>query len=105
MTHNPLTAALPPSHPGGILRRVVLPSLDISKSDLARRLRISRQTLHGILAEKAPMTIPVALRLGKVCGNGPELWLNLQQAHDLAAAEREMAEELASIVTLQTIAA
>ncbi len=32
-------------------------------------------------------------------GNGPELWLNMQQAYDLWHAEREMAEEIAKIPT------
>ncbi len=41
----------------------------------------------------------MALRLGKFCGNGPELWLNMQRARDLWNAEREMTAELAKIPT------
>ena len=37
--------------------------------------RVARQLLHRILAEKAPVTPAMALRLGKFCGNGPDLWL------------------------------
>jgi plasmid maintenance system antidote protein VapI len=40
------------------------------------------------------------LRLGKLLGNGPDLWINLQRAYDLAAAERELAGEIKRIPTL-----
>ena len=42
-------------------------------------LGVSRQTLYEILEEKQPVTPVMALRLGKLCGNGPDLWLNLQK--------------------------
>lgn len=43
----------------------------------------------------------MALRIGKLCGNGPTLWLNLQQRYDLAKALVEMANALAGIPTLE----
>lgn len=88
-----------PNHPGAVLREDVLPALGIPVMTAARELGISRQTLHGILAERLAVTPAMALRLGKFCGNGPELWLNMQRAHDLWFAEREMADEIAKIVT------
>lgn len=88
---------LPPTHPGRVLREDMLPELRLSVSETARRLRISRQTLHRILAEEAPVTPAMALRIGRFCGNGPALWLRLQQGVDLWSAEREMADELAAI--------
>lgn len=88
-----------PSHPGAVLREDVLPALGIPVMTAAKELGVSRQTLHGILAERLAVTPAMALRLGKFCGNGPELWLNMQRAHDLWFAEREMADEIAKIVT------
>ena len=73
----------PPTHPGAILREDVLPALGLSKTETARRLGVSRQTLYDIIREKRPVTPAMALRLGKFCGNGPRLWLNMQVAHDL----------------------
>jgi antitoxin HigA-1 len=70
---NPLMRSIPPSHPGAMLREIVLPSLGKSKAEIAKHLRVSRQTLHDILAEKQPITPQMALRIGKLCGNGPEL--------------------------------
>lgn len=43
----------------------------------------------------------MALRLGKLCGNGPNLWLEMQTAHDLWHAERKLSRGIASIPTLQ----
>jgi len=86
-----------PTHPGAILREDVLPDLRMSVTETARRLGVSRQTLHKILAEKSPVSAEMALRLGKFCGNGPGLWLRMQQQVDLWEAERALARELEKI--------
>ena len=46
----------PPVHPGEILREDVLPTLGLSVSEAARRLGISRQQLHRVLACTHPIT-------------------------------------------------
>ena len=88
-----------PTHPGELLREDVFPALRISVSEAARNLRISRQTLHRILAGDAGVTPDMAVRLGKFCGNGPGLWLRMQQTYDLWHAEQRLAKELAKIPT------
>jgi antitoxin HigA-1 len=100
MMTNPLLKGIPPAHPGAVLREDVLPALGRPKTEIAALLGVSRQTLYDILAEKQPVTPAMALRLGKLLGNGPDLWLNLQRKHDLHVAERELAEEIARIPTL-----
>jgi addiction module HigA family antidote len=97
---NPLLKGIAPAHPGAVLREDVLPALDKTKTEIAALLGVSRQTLYDILAEKQPVTPAMALRLGKLLGNGPEVWLNMQRKHDLHAAERELAKEIAKIPTL-----
>lgn len=98
---NPLLQGLPPVHPGEVLREDVLPAIALPKAEIARRLGVSRQTLYDILAEKQPVTAAVALRLGKLLGNGPRLWAGMQAAYDLQTLEVSMAAELAGIETLQ----
>ena len=93
-------AGLTPMHPGELLREDVLPALNISKTAAARHLGISRTTLYELLNEESPVTPQLALRLGKLCGNGPRLWLNLQQDYDLRTLEPQMASDLAQIPTL-----
>ncbi|HVU40541.1 MAG: HigA family addiction module antitoxin [Xanthobacteraceae bacterium] len=100
MSRNRLTRGLKPMHPGEMLRQDVLPAIGKSKSEIARLLGISRQTLYDILDEKQPVTPAMALRLGKLLGNGPDVWINLQRTYDLAVAERELAGEIRKIPTL-----
>ena len=100
MARNPLLAGLRPVHPGEILRVDVLPALGLPKAEIARLLGISRQTLYEILHEKQPVTPAMALRVGKLCGNGPDLWVNLQQNFDLQKAEAELGDQIAAIPTL-----
>ena len=88
-----------PTHPGELLREDVFPALDISISEAARQLGVSRQTLHRIMAGSHGVTPDMALRLGKFCGNGPRLWLGMQQAHDLWRAERRLSDEVQRIPT------
>jgi addiction module HigA family antidote len=64
---------LPPMHPGQPLREEILPALDRPKTEIAKLLGVSRQTLYDILEEKQPETPVMALRRGKLCGNGPNL--------------------------------
>ncbi len=89
-----------PTHPGEILREDVLPELGNSVSEAARKLGISRQQLHRVLACTHPITTEMALRIGKFAGNGPGLWLRMQQAHDLWHAEQRMKDELSNIETV-----
>ena len=86
-----------PTHPGAILRDDVLPALKLSVSEAARQLRVTRQTLHRVLAGKSGVSPEMAVRLGKFCGNGPGLWLRMQQAFDLWQAEERLREELDKI--------
>ena len=86
-----------PVHPGEILREDVLKNLGLSVSEAARRLGVSRQQLHRILAGTHPITTEMALRIGKFAGNGPGLWLRMQQAFDLWYIEQKMTKELSRI--------
>jgi antitoxin HigA-1 len=72
---------LPPMRPGEPLREEIFPARGRPKTEIAKLLGVSRQTLYDILQEKQPVTPTMALRLGKLCGNGPALWLNLQKRY------------------------
>ena len=67
-----------PVHPCEILREDVLSTIGLSVSEAARRLGISRQQLHYVLICTHPITMNMALRIGKFAGNGPDLWLDMQ---------------------------
>jgi len=95
------TVGLRPMHPGELLREDVLPALGRPKAEIARALGISRHTLYELLAEKQPVTPQMALRLGKLCGNGAEIWGRLQLRFDLAIAGDALRDEIEKIPTLE----
>ncbi len=102
MTIEPRTATgLPSIHPGELLREEILPALGRPRVEISRLLGVSRPTLHAVLTERAAVTPEMALRLGKLCGNGPELWLALQMRYDLERLRRERAADIDAIPTLQ----
>lgn len=100
MSKRTIRRGLPPMHPGELLREDVLPALALPRAEVARLLGVSWQTLHAILTERSPVTPEMALRLGKLCGNGPELWVNLQTRYDLDRLSKTKFAEIAAIPTL-----
>jgi addiction module HigA family antidote len=46
-----------PKHPGVILREDVLPSLNITQTELADKLGVSRRTVLQILHERRPLIL------------------------------------------------
>ena len=87
-------------HPGKSLARR-LTQLKRPKSEIARLLGISRQTLYEILAEKQAITASVALRIARLTGTRAEMWLELQGAYDLVVARRQCGERLRQIPQLE----
>jgi addiction module HigA family antidote len=88
-----------PCHPGTVLCDI-LEELGLSVAEAAQKLGLSRQTLHRLLSGRAAMTPEMVVQVGKLIGDGPRIWLAMQQAHDLRQAERDLAEEGARIPTL-----
>ena len=72
-----------PTHPGVILREDVLPALKMTQKEFANWIGVSRLTVSEILNEKRIITPDMAMRLGKALGNGPQIWLRMQQTLDL----------------------
>jgi addiction module HigA family antidote len=79
-----------PTHPGALLREDVIPATGLTKTAIAKRLGISRQHLYDVLEEKKPVSAAVAVRLGKLFGDGAAVWVQMQAAHDVWHAEREV---------------
>jgi addiction module HigA family antidote len=79
-----------PTHPGALLREIVLPALTASKTEVASALAISRQTLYDILNEQQPVTPTMAVRLEAAFGRSASSWLAMQNAFDLWHASREV---------------
>ena len=78
-----------------------MPALERPKTKIAKLLGVSRQTLYDILNEKQPVTATMELRIGKLCGDGTDIWLNLQKRYDLRIAARELGDALDAIPRLE----
>lgn len=93
-----------PSHPGELLSDVI-PATGKTKAVIAGMLGISRQHLYDILAQRKPVSPAVAVRLGKLFGDGAGVWVRMQGAYDTWHAERDLAAEIKKIPRLKATAA
>lgn len=87
-----------PSHPGALLEDII-PATGKTKVEIANLLGISRQQLYDIVGEKKPVSPAIAVRLGKLFGDGAGVWLRMQAAHDAWCAERKV--DVSKIPTLK----
>ena len=91
--------SIEPAHPGEFLSEINIPATGKSKAEIARLLGISRQTLYDILNQKQPVTPAIAVRLGKLFGDGAGIWIRMQAVHDTRHAERDI--DASDIPTLE----
>ena len=81
----------------------MIPATGRGKAKIASLIRISRQHLYDILNGRKPVSPAVAVRLGKLFGDGAGVWTRMQAAYDTWHAERE--EDVRAIPTIKTRAA
>lgn len=81
-----MTLLQQPSHPGAVLTDLYLAPLDMSVTELARRLKVPRSRLERLAKCEASLSVDTAIRLATFFRTTPEYWMNLQRAWDLARA-------------------
>lgn len=79
-----------PCHPGEILREETLKYLNITVTEFAKKLGVSRQAVSEIINEKRGISPTMALRLAKALGTSPDIWLRLQLTYDLWQAKQSV---------------
>jgi antitoxin HigA-1 len=77
-----------PPHPGEVLKELCIEPLNLTVTDAAAALGVSRKTLSAILNCRSGISPEMAIRLGKAFGSSPESWLNQQMQYDLWQAEQ-----------------
>ncbi|MGA2581219.1 MAG: HigA family addiction module antitoxin [Bryobacteraceae bacterium] len=78
-----------PPHAGEVLRALCLEPLNLTVTDAARSLGVSRKVLSGILNGRAGISPEMAVRLSIAFGTSAESWLNQQLQYDLWHAEKK----------------
>jgi len=72
-----------PTHPGELLREEILPAANVTQSELAKQMGVSRRTVNEICQERRGVSADIAHRLARVLNTTPELWINMQSAVDV----------------------
>jgi addiction module HigA family antidote len=82
-----------PSHPGEILKELVIAPLDLTITDVSAHLGVSRKTLSKILNCRGSITPEMALRL-ELAFKKPSAdhWLKLQNAYDLWQSRKHLSQ-------------
>jgi antitoxin HigA-1 len=91
-----------PVHPGELLHEEVLKPLNITITQAARALGVSRKTLSGIINGRYPITTDMALRIAKATDTTPESWINMQTRLDLWEARKNDMIHVDRFQTLST---
>jgi len=86
-----------PTHPGAMLREDFMRDYDLTVSNLAKAIGVSRQTVNELLRERRAVSPEMALRLSHLFGNTPEFWLNAQRAYDLWEISRHFKKKIERI--------
>lgn len=68
-----------PTHPGTVFLEDVMKPLNLTVTDAARMLGVSRKALSEFVNEKASLSPEMALRISKATNTSAESWMNMQQ--------------------------
>jgi len=87
-----MTQMYNPPHPGETLRDDVLPTLELTITEAAKQLGVTRAALSRMLNGKSALSPEMALRLenwlGIENGGRADLWITQQAAFDLWKARQ-----------------
>ena len=97
--------ALPPMHPGEVLREEFMVPLGLTAYGIAKACGVPRTRIERIAREEMGISADTALRLGKYFGMDPQMWINLQSRYDKLMAQAAIGGAIDRIVPLEREAA
>jgi len=77
-----------PAHPGGFVKSEIVEALDLSVTDAAKALGVTRPALSALLNERAALSSEMALRIEKAFGVSMDTLMRMQNSYDIAQARR-----------------
>lgn len=69
---------MPVIHPGELLKDELIEATGLTVTEVAGMLKVSRQAVSNIINEKADISPEMALRIARVFGGTPDIWLRLR---------------------------
>lgn len=81
---------LPPAHPGAILRELFMNERNLTITDLAKGLGMTRANVSAVVNGRAGISPEMAVKLSAAFGNSATFWTNLQTNYELWYAERKV---------------
>ena len=77
-----------PTHPGNVFLEDVMKPLNLTVTEAAKMLGVSRKALSEFVNEKAALSPEMALRISKATNTSAESWMNMQLKLTLWKAKR-----------------
>lgn len=90
---------LKPVHPGEVLLKEFIEPMGLTRYKVAKSIRVPQRRIDEICSGARAMSADTALRLGRLFGVEPQVWMNLQAQYDLEIAERGLRKRLQDEVT------
>ena len=81
-----------PAHPGGFIRREIIGELELTVTEAAKVLGVTRPALSQLLNEHAALSPEMALRIEKAFGVSMDTLMRMQNAYDIAQARNKEGE-------------
>ncbi|RJQ67594.1 MAG: addiction module antidote protein, HigA family [Desulfobacteraceae bacterium] len=81
-----------PPHPGKMIRELCIKPLNLSVTEAAEGLGVSRKTLSALLNGRFGISPEMAIRLSKAFGGSAESWIIQQAQYDLWQARQKAGE-------------
>lgn len=81
-----------PAHPGGFVKSEVIEPLELSVTDAAKALGVTRPALSALVNERAALSPEMALRIEKAFGVSMDTLMRMQNSYDIAQARKHQAE-------------
>jgi len=81
-----------PAHPGGFVKSEIIEPLDLSVTDAARALGVTRPALSALLNERAHLSPEMALRIEKAFGVSMDTLMRMQNSFDIAQTHKRKGE-------------
>jgi len=91
-----------PAHPGEVLREAYLDPLNMSITEFARRIDISRKYASEFINKRYGVSVKMAYRLAKATNTSAESWLCMQMNYDLWQAKKAKLPQKLHIEKLAT---